>query len=256
MKEFGLQLWSVRQSMDTAENIRSTFKKLHEMGYTQVQTAGCAIPFEQFGMIAAEEGLEIVGTHEDFKLMENDFEQALVNHRFLHTTNMGIGGYHAEGIEGWKDFVRRANAVAEKCAAAGMKFTYHNHSHEFIRLENGQTPFEILVEGLNPKTTSFVLDTYWVQHGGGDVRWWIEQLKGRIDILHLKDMMRLEHFHEKRGYQHETELGNGNLNWPGILESAEKSGVKYYIIEQDDCFGDPFESMAKSAAYIKQFVER
>lgn len=98
-----------------------------------------------------------------------------------------------EGIEGWKDFVRRANAVAEKCAAAGMKFTYHNHSHEFIRLENGQTPFEILVEGLNPKTTSFVLDTYWVQHGGGDVRWWIEQLKGRIDILHLKDMMRLEH---------------------------------------------------------------
>ena len=56
MKEFGVQLYSVRD----------TFRRLREMGYTQVQTAGCEIPFADFGRIAAEEGLEIVGTHEDF----------------------------------------------------------------------------------------------------------------------------------------------------------------------------------------------
>lgn len=51
-----------------------------------------------------------------------------------------------------------------------MKFTYHNHSHEFIRLENGKTAMEMLMEGLDSKNTTFVLDTYWVQHGGGDPR--------------------------------------------------------------------------------------
>ncbi len=255
MKEFGVQLWSVRQTMDTAENIRCTFQKLKKMGYTQVQTAGCAIPYEQFGMIAAEEGLEIVGTHDDFKLMEENFEQALVNHRFLHTANMGVGGGKGETPEDWRNFARRANAVGEKCAAQGMKFTYHHHSHEFVRLENGQRPIDILVEEMNPKTTSFVLDTYWLQHGGADVRAWIGKLAGRVDILHLKDMQRLSHFTEKLGYQDYTEVGSGNLNWPGILECAAAAGVKYYVVEQDTCPGDPFDSMAKSAAFLKQFVK-
>ena len=32
------------------------------------------------------------------------------------------------------------------------------------------------------------LDTYWIQHGGGDPAEWVRQLKGRADIIHLKDM--------------------------------------------------------------------
>ena len=119
-----------------------------------------------------------------------------------------------------------------------MKFTYHNHSHEFTRQENGKTFMDMLVNGLDKDTTSFVLDTYWVQHGGGDVRYWIEKLAGRIDILHLKDMKRID---GNDNVQQITEIGNGNLYWEGILETAEKSGVKYYIVEQDinwtpDCF--------------------
>ena len=42
-----------------------------------------------FGRIAKEEGIEIVGTHDDFDLMLEDFDQALENHRLLGTTNMG-----------------------------------------------------------------------------------------------------------------------------------------------------------------------
>ena len=46
------------------------------------------IPYADFGQIAREEGIEIIGTHDDFDMMVNDFEQALENHRFLGTTNM------------------------------------------------------------------------------------------------------------------------------------------------------------------------
>lgn len=254
MKDFGIQLYTVRNTMDTAENIRMTFRRLREMGYTQGQTAGCAIPYAEYGQIAKEEGIEIIGTHDNFAAMEADFETALANHKALGTTNMGTGGFfpkELEKVEVWEEYIEKVKAFAEKCGKAGMKFTYHNHSHEFIKLENGKRPMDMLVEALDPATTSFVLDTFWVQHGGGDIYEWIEKLAGRIDILHLKDMKRLAHFDEKRGYQMFTEVGNGNLNWPKIIEVAKKAGVKYFVVEQDTCPGDPFDSAKMSADYVK-----
>ena len=173
----------------------------------------------------------------------------MANHRALGTTNMGIGGFGAESVEAVERFIEQANTVANNVYPHGFKFTYHNHSHEFRLLENGRTAMDMLVEGLDPVKTSFVLDTYWVQHGGGDVRHWIEKLAGRIDILHLKEMGR----NDKGPFI--TEVGNGNIWWEGVLETAEKAGVKHYVVEQDIWPGDPFDSIAQSAAYLKKFVK-
>ncbi len=259
MKEFGLQIFSVRDKMDTAENIAATFKALREMGYTQLQTAGTpAVSYDDYGKMAAEAGIKIVGTHDDFKMMCEDFDQALANHKALDTKLMGVGGFFVkepEDISVWEKFIEDANKVAANCAKHGMKFTYHNHSHEFVRLANGKTPMDMLVEGLDPENTSFVLDTFWVQHGGGDVRYWIEKLAGRIDILHLKDMKRLPHFDEKWGYQFFAEVGQGNMEWDLILDAAEKAGVKYYVVEQDICPGDSLDSMKISADYLKTKIK-
>lgn len=251
--KIGVQLWTVKDFMKSEEEIKETFQRIKSMGYDQVQTARCPIPYETFGVLAAEAGLEIVGTHDDFNLMCEDFDRAYENHRLLHTKLMGIGGFgfgNHEDNNIYEDFVKKANAVGEKIAEKGGRFTYHNHSHEFVVLKNGKTGMEILVEGLNPRTTSFVLDTYWVQHGGGDVRHWIDRLAGRIDILHLKDMrIRPDGTHAF------AEVGSGNLYWEGILESAEAAGVAYYIVEQDVCDGDPFESLQKSSEYLhKNFM--
>ena len=109
MKEFGVQLYSVRNTMNDAESIRDTFRKLREMGYTQAQTAGCEIPFADFGRIAEEEGLQIVGTHEPFDPMVENFEEALANHQALNTKFMGIGLYtRSQEPEVWYDFCKKA----------------------------------------------------------------------------------------------------------------------------------------------------
>ena len=248
IEKLGVQLYTVRDFMNTEEDVRETFRKLKALGYDQAQTARCAISYEAYGRIAREEGIEIVGTHDDFNLMLEDFEQAYKNHQFLGTNIMGVGGFFGKTVEDCENFIVKANIVGEKIAAHGGRFTYHNHSHEFIRQANGKRMMDMLVEGLNPATTSFVLDTYWVQHGGGDVRYWIEKLSGRIDILHLKDMAK------NAETQFYTEIGNGNLYWEGIVESAEKAGVKYYVVEQDKCPGDPFESLKISSEYIHKHL--
>ena len=37
----------------------------------------------------------------------------------------------------------------------------------------------------------------------------------------------------------------------GIIETADRIGVKYYVVEQDTCPGDPFDSLRISRDYIK-----
>ena len=113
---------------------------------------------------------------------------------------------------------------------------------------DGKLIMDMLIEGLDPINTGFVLDTYWVQHGGGDVRYWIEKLAGRIDILHLKDMAKSD---GNEPPQYITEVGNGNLYWEGIIETALRTGVKSFVVEQDTCPGDPFDSLRKSADYLR-----
>lgn len=248
IKKLGVQLYTIRDYMKDAESIRESFKKLVDLGITQGQTAGCEIPYEEFGQIAKEEGIEIVGTHDNFDLMVDDFEQAYRNHQALNTNIMGIGGYFNLEVPAIEEFIKKANTVCKKIGEKGGKFTYHNHSNEFIKLPNGKTMMDMLCEEFDSENGSFCLDTYWVQHGGGDVRHWIEKLAGRIDILHLKDMGK------NKETQFITEIGNGNLYWDGIIETAQKAGVKYYVIEQDTCPGDPFDSLKQSVAYLKRYM--
>ena len=50
-----------------------------------------------------------------------------------------------------------------------------------------------------------------------------------------------------------TEVGNGNLYWEGILETAIKTGVKHFVVEQDNAVADgrdPFECLKKSSDYL------
>lgn len=245
IKELGVQLFTIRDCMKDEESIRTSFKKLREIGYDIGQTAGFFVGAEKFAEIAKETGLKICGTHCGFNDLIADPDKAMREHELLGTTNIGIGGMPGEAresLDALKAFIDKANEFAAYIAKSGFRFTYHNHSFEFRKFD-GRTMLDYLVEGFDKDNISFVLDTYWVQHGGGDVRAWMEKLAGRIDILHLKDMGMSDK-------QYITEIGQGNINFDGIIETADKIGVKYYVVEQDTCPGDPFESLKISRDYI------
>ena len=179
-------------------------------------------------------------------------------HQILGTTNVGIGGMPGparESKEALLAFIALFNETAEKYAKYGMKLTYHNHSFEFKKFD-GKTIFDYLVEGFNPDTTSFVLDTYWVQHGGADVRATIERLAGRIEILHIKDMEACHTYPIAEGKSITApaiiEIGQGNINFRGIIPLAEQCGGKYFVVEDDRAPSvGSYDAIKKSADYIK-----
>lgn len=251
MKEIGLQLYTINSELKDEESIRRTFRKIAEMGYTQIQTAGLFIEPERFAAAAKEAGLTIIGTHYDWDIIRNDMDETLRVHDILGTTNVGIGGIPAEyrdTKEGVLTFIDQANEAAQKLAAHGCRFTYHNHSLEFRKFD-GQTMMDYLIQGFDTRNITFVLDIYWLQYAGVDIRRMIERLAGRISMLHLKDMGACG---ESEDAPYITELGNGNMDFQDIISLAESKKVRYFVVEQDGNYAvDAMTSARQNIQYLK-----
>ena len=256
--KLGLQLYTVRDYMKDDYCIGNTFRHLVNMGYTEGQTAGANIENPAFAKLAKEYGMAIVGTHYDFGKIVNSPAATMKLHDELGTKNVGIGGMPGDARESYDAlmrFIETFNATAKIYGAEGYKLTYHNHSFEFIKINGSKTIMDYLYEELDPVNTSFVLDTCWVAHGGADVRYWLEKLSGRVDILHLKDIE--PYYDNGKIVQSYTEIGNGNIWWDGVLETAEKIGVKHYVVEQDSRWidNDPFKSLEASKNFLSKYIK-
>ncbi|MBE6690356.1 MAG: sugar phosphate isomerase/epimerase [Ruminococcaceae bacterium] len=258
-KNLGVQLYTVRDYLQDPEFADLAFAKLRALGYTEAHTAGNAFDAKLFGELLQKHGIAVIGTHYSWEDIQHDPEKTMEIHRMWGTTNIGIGGMPSEprrDLNALKDFIRDFNKAAELYAKHGFRTTYHNHNFEFIRIDGKKTIMDLLYEGLDPATTSFVLDTCWVAAGGGDVVDWMEKLEGRIDILHLKDMYLKRDKDEKHLVPAITEVGNGSVAWDRVLKAAEKIGVKHYVVEQDNNWaGTPFNSLKISADFLAKYMK-
>lgn len=256
-EKLGVQLYTVRDYLKDPQFADLTFRRLAEIGYTEAQTAGNDFDAKTFGELAAKNGIKIVGTHYSYDKILHNPQETMEIHNMWGTTNVGIGGMPSEprtSLDALKRFIEDFNKAAEIYAKNGFKMTYHNHNFEFYRIDGYKTIMDLLYEGLDPATTSFVLDTCWVAAGGGDVTGWMEKLAGRIDILHLKDLWFKKDSASGKFLPSMTEIGHGNLDWNKIMDTAEKIGVKHYVVEQDTNFmSTPFESLQFSADFLAKW---
>ena len=246
--QLAAQLYTVRDFTNTPTEIATTMKKVKQLGYDAVQCSALGvIDAHELKRIVDGEGLTICATHTDYERMRDEPQAVIDEHNLWGCKHAAIGGLPQEyrNAEGYARFAEEASEVAKQLAEGGLIFSYHNHSFELERF-NGRTGLEILYEDSDPKYFNSELDTYWIQHGGGDPAAWIRELKGRAYIVHLKDMAmddRTQLF---------AEVGEGNLNWPAILDACKEAGVEWYIVEQDTCQRDPFESLGISLRNLKE----
>lgn len=236
----GAQLYTVREFTQTPADIAATFKRVRAIGYEAVQASALGpIDPKELRKIADGEGITVCATHVGFERLRDDTEAVIEEHKIIGCDNPAIGGLPQDyrgSAEGFKQFAKEAEAVGKKLAEAGLTFSYHNHSFEFEKFD-GRLGLDIIYEESDPRYVLAELDTYWVQHGGGDPAAWIDKLSNRIVLLHLKDMS----MHGRD--QLFAEVGEGNLNWPAILKAARAANTRWYLVEQDTCPRDPFESL-------------
>ncbi len=270
------QLYTLRDFTKTPADIASTMKRVKKMGYDAVQCSALGpIDPKELGNILKGENLTCCATHASFEKMRDQTQAFIDEQKTIGCEYPAIGsmpGSYPRTKDGYQRFAKDASEVARKLKAAGLTFGYHNHSFEFEKFD-GRTGMQILIEESDKEAVTFEVDTYWVQHGGADPAAVIKGLKGRIPLVHLKDMVVAENrtaamnLKRNEGENDEAfkkrqdaagsrqpimaEVGEGNMNFPAILEACKSSGTKWYIVEQDVCQRDPFESLAISLKNLR-----
>jgi sugar phosphate isomerase/epimerase len=242
------QMYTLRDFTKTPREIAATLARVKKMGYEAVQLSGLGkIDASELAGILRGEGLTCCATHISLGRMRDETAKVIDELHLWNCRYTAVTGFFPKNptAADWPAFARSFNAVAEKFRGSGIAIGYHNHSHEMARYD-GKVALQILLDHFSAEIW-LEIDTYWIQHGGGDPAAWIEKVASRIPCVHLKDMAM-----GADRTQLMAEVGEGNLNWPAILKACKTAGVQWYIIEQDICQRDPFESLAISLGNMRR----
>jgi len=245
------QLYTLREYLQNEEDIRTSLKRVKDIGYDYVQLSGLIkIDAAILRSILDENSLTPIITHIPFERLETDYENVVKEHHTLKCPNVAIGvapeKYRTK--QGYYDFARIASDMAAKLKKDGLTFSYHNHAFEFKKFD-GETGFEILFKN---SSNDFLaeIDTFWITYGGASPVYWIEKLGDRIVVLHYKDLVISDNDEQLM-----AEVGEGNLDWKGIVKATKDAKIACAAVEQDDCYGkNPFDCLKTSLNNLNKMI--
>ncbi len=250
LPQVAAQLYTVRDHCQTVSDLAASLKKIRAIGYPAVQVSAIGpIPEDELVKLLAGEGLVCCATHEPGEKILNDPPAVVARLKKLgcrYTAYPYPANVNFDTLAGIHDLAGKLNAAGKVLNDAGLVLGYHNHSLEFRRVE-GRLVLEEIYARTDPRFVQGEIDTYWVQHGGGDPVDWCRRLKNRLPLIHLKDYVA-----DAKSQPTYCAVGAGNLNWPEIIRAADAAGCQWYIVEQDTAHGDPFDELQRSFDYIAE----
>lgn len=257
----GAQLYTVRDRMTDKASVLEGLSRISRMGYGAVQLS--AVPAASndpawFRGACDEAGLSICSTHTDFRRIIEDTDAVIAEHKIMGCGQIGIG-YMPDSFEtksGEKlnfkgsatnvmSFIEAIRPAAERIEKAGFHLFYHNHRFEFEKID-GVLIMDMLINEL-PQLW-FLPDIYWLWAGGIDPVKFIRKISGRMDQIHFKD------YGIRGDAAFICEIGRGNLDFIDIAKTALSCGVPGFVVEQDTCDGDPYDSLQMSIDFIRSGI--
>ena len=263
-KDMGLQLYSIRNVIGNAEkyaaNHEEVFKALAGMGYTAVEAANYdgeqgllyGVKPEQYKADLEAAGLRSLSSHighslspEELKSGNFDesmkwWDKAIAVHKAAGCSYIVTPSFPVpDNLKDLKTYCDYFNAVGKKCAEAGMLYGYHNHAHEFNKVED-KVVYDFMLENTDPNYVFFQMDVYWCVMAQMSPVEYYKKYPGRFTCLHIKD---------------KYELGqSGMLGFDAIFKAYKISGMKDFVVELERTDGsiDIMEGVKRSATYLRK----
>lgn len=238
-----LQLYTVREA--TAQDMIGTLRRVAELGYEGVELAGPGnATIEEIASALRELNLKCVGSHTLIDALQNDLDNVLQTTKWLGHRHIVCPWISEDwrSAEGYKKLGAALSEIGAQVKQYGLQVCYHNHDFEFAKYD-GETGFDILYGNSDPDLLHAEIDTFWVQKAGYDPAVTINKYARRAALIHLKDMDESGNF---------APVGAGMMDWEAVFEVADHNAVAY-IVEQDSCVGDPFESVETSIKNLKSW---
>ncbi|RCH56249.1 sugar phosphate isomerase/epimerase [Mucilaginibacter hurinus] len=251
-KAAGLQLYTLG---DLSKDVNGTMRKVAAAGYHIIETSGYTESNKFWGLPAKEFAgvLNANGQHSPSGLYFFDLNGNLDDLKHFIEAAATVGQKYLvqpwlleewrKSADDYKRIAQKLNEAGELTRKSGISMGYHNHDFEFKNY-SGKTGFDILLEETEPGLVKIEMDIYWVVRGGIDPVELFKKYPGRFPLWHVKDM-------DKADPKRNTEVGNGKIDFKEIFSNAALAGLDQPFVEQENFTIDPYESIARSAAYLK-----
>ena len=164
----------------------------------------------------------------------------------------GLGRAIAEsGEDIWKQTAAALNTKAAALRPLGVGVAYHNHNLDFAPIGK-TTGWDILMRETEADLVKFEIDIGWVELAGIDPVRFFDSLRGRVKLLHVRDIVR----DKPQSFEismNSPIVGSGRLDWARILPAAWRAGARHFIVEQEPTAGMPTsEAVRRSFDYLSQ----
>lgn len=236
--KIAVQLYSVRDCINNAEDFFKALEEIKAMGYEGVEFAGFhGVDAASLKAKLDEVGLVPVGAHMGIgDYLPEKIEETVAYHKTLGTLYAGVGGAAHSTVE---ECEYAAKALAYGAEKLGIPTYYHNHTEEFTPLENGKIAMAIFAEH-----TKLEVDTYWSHCAGVDNYKYITENKDDICLLHVKDGLDRK----------PLSLGDGDCDVAAVVKAAKDAGIEWLVVENDDPVPNGLEDVKRSIDYLNTLI--
>lgn len=262
----GIQLYEIRDQM--AKDVPGSLKMLHDIGYREVETASFGkYSAEDFGKLLEDAGLKAPSAH--VRLSGDDLSAVFANvhalgAKYATSSSLATSNPRPAGVPppnrpnrpilSQDDFMKLAdqmNTIGKKAREAGLRYAYHNHNYEFVKMPNGKYGYDLLLEHTDHELVKFEVDCGWMRMAGADPLVYFKKHPGRFKMLHVKEFKPTPSTTGINGAPtpEGTDLGSGFIDYTPIFVAAHKAGIEHAFSEQEDPF--PVSSLESAKVDFK-----
>lgn len=258
-KEIGLQLYSVRHDIGSGDEMATKFPAmldtLASMGYTAMEAANYndgkfyGLAPEQYREALESRGLKPLSSHTTRALTEEElasgdfteamkwWQQCIADHKAAGMEYIVTPWMQVSSLKDLDTYCKYFNEIGQLCNENGIKYGYHNHSHEFNKIDD-QIILDYMIEHTDADKVFYQMDVYWTVIGDASPVEYFKRYPGRFKLLHIKDR---------------AEVGqSGMVGYDAIFNNAETAGVENIIVETEgSSFGDILGTVKQSIDYLK-----
>lgn len=230
---FGVQTFTIRK--EQKNDIKKAYLPLIELGIKEFEVA--RINFNQqnakiIQSLVEEYGIRVVAIQVKPKYAFGNVKEMVEFCEMTGCKTVVISMLPFHCILGsekvFYEFLDTLDQQYEQYKDCGIELAYHHHDWEYIRLSNGKTRMDELLE--KTKKIKFVHDTYWSTKSGVPSEVQIQRFGKRLKGIHLRDFS--THKNGLKVLSKDAAIGEGVIDFEKVFTEANKVGCDYYVIEQ------------------------
>jgi sugar phosphate isomerase/epimerase len=233
MTDFSYQLYSSRKFGP----LDATLRMVADAGYTQVEGYG-GLYADDSALNALEKGLKGTGLamptgHFGFDMVAKDAKRTLGLAKTLGLKGVIVPYImpddRPKDAKGWSAYGKALAEAGKPYRDAGLFFGYHNHDFEYVAVDGGHLPLDLILGADDSLALEF--DVAWCVRGGKDPMATIARYGSRVRAAHVKDIAPAGQNADQDGW---ADVGDGTMPWPALMAALRRAGTTYFVAEHDN----------------------